>query len=88
MTEAILRQSPAEVQALINKGMDPTSLCPPMGQPALMLAVAGGDVGTVEVLLDAGANPNTSWNGDHVLHLACRVGVCFMIYDNLVFSMI
>ena len=64
------------VKLLLSKGFDPNSV-DNFGQTPLHYAVKDGNKSAIQLLLQAGANPNSteSYNGNSALHYAATLGV-------------
>lgn len=61
---------------LVERGADVNAVPTPLLGPALMPALAKRRIDLIILLVDAGANPNSSRNSETALHIAARSG-CF-----------
>ena len=68
------RKNPVALKALLDVGANPNRLTGEYGSRALVEAVANGDVESVRVLLDGGADPNLAGGGFTPLGLAALRG--------------
>lgn len=64
----------AAAQLLIERGADVNAVTMPLLGPALMLALAKRRIDLIDLLLDAGANPNAQRSREAALHVAVRSG--------------
>ena len=72
---AAARGDPAGLRRLIELGANPNTSVGRGGRPALVHAVIAGDAGTVDLLLEAGADPQGQGAGGwNALNVAARLG--------------
>ncbi len=64
----------AAAKLLIERGADVNAASEPLLGPALMLALAKRRIDLINLLLDAGANPNAQRGREAALHIAVRSG--------------